>query len=91
MDPFSALTIATSTIQIVDFSLKLIHDVQEIHKRGSVERVDKIVSVVEGIKELSQNLENGLSSGRRSTDLTDNERVSGRKVSLYCHHADKWI
>lgn len=40
MDPLSALTIATSAVQFVDFASKLISRANEIRKNGSLEEVE---------------------------------------------------
>lgn len=82
MDPFSALSISTSAIQIIDFGSKIIRGVYNIYKKGSVECTDNLLSDSDGLKNLTKNLRTALNAHELFTDLADDERVSYAVVPL---------
>jgi hypothetical protein len=76
MDPFSALNIATSANQIVDFSLKILKDAYAIYKRGSDDYSGKLLTATIGLRDLCKGLRADLKSNSLIADLADDERVS---------------
>ncbi|KAL2671366.1 hypothetical protein Neosp_013951 [[Neocosmospora] mangrovei] len=76
MDPFSALTIAVSTIQVVDFSANIFKDAYHVYKRGSVESSDGLLSASVDLRGLTKGLRADLQSNSLVADLADDERVS---------------
>jgi hypothetical protein len=70
MDPFTAIGLASSIVQFVDYSTKLINGAREIYDSasGMTEENKSLESIVSEMKELSSKLLPG-TSGPRSEDV----------------------
>ncbi|KAF2815966.1 uncharacterized protein BDZ99DRAFT_514589 [Mytilinidion resinicola] len=74
MDPFTSLSLATSIIQIVDFSLKLVSKGHDIYKNGSITSFDQAKSIANDLTGLTQSLTGPLDSISNSkAHLSDDE------------------
>lgn len=82
MDPFSALTVAMATIQVIDFSSKIVARGREIHKRGSVSTHDDLKSAAARLQELNEALCNGLGANSTAPNLQEDELVSTSTILL---------
>lgn len=56
LDPFTALSVASSVIQIVDFSSKLVSKGEEIRRNGSLVENDELERVTKDLQELNGSL-----------------------------------
>jgi len=81
MDPFSALAVATSVIQIVDFSSKILRDARTVYKRGSICRSDELLKATTGLRDLTEGLRTELQTNCSTVELTEDERVSSYNLS----------
>ncbi len=56
LDPLSALSLASSIVQFVDFGIKLVSDGYELYDRGSLENNDEIEQATRDLTQLTENL-----------------------------------
>ncbi|KAH8702793.1 hypothetical protein GQ44DRAFT_596720, partial [Phaeosphaeriaceae sp. PMI808] len=62
MEPFTALSVATSIIQIVDFGARLVNNGHEIYKNGSIASFDQAKHAADELRDLTQSLGRTLAS-----------------------------
>jgi hypothetical protein len=73
----TSLSVATSVVQIIDFSLRLLGKGHEIYKNGSIASLDQAKSVAEDLKRATHLLTNPLDTVSSSgTELSAHEVVS---------------
>jgi hypothetical protein len=76
LDPITSLTVATSTVQFVDFGAKLITRIYDIHQApdGNIEEYQQITSTAEMLRKLSAHLTTTLSPNNLHRPLTTQEQ-----------------
>jgi len=75
MDPFTALSVATSVLQIIDFGSKLLSVSYEIHQRGSLVGNDDVKFLAEDLRELNNTLLNSLKFTSTPSSFSGDETV----------------
>ncbi|KAF2805600.1 uncharacterized protein BDZ99DRAFT_524565 [Mytilinidion resinicola] len=95
MDPFTALSLATSIVQIVDFGSRLVGRGREIYKKGSIASFDEAKSVAGDLKDLTRSLESVLesvsTSGESESTLSADETKLKNLASETAKVADELI
>jgi hypothetical protein len=82
MDPFSALAIAMATIQVIDFSSKLVSVGREVYRKGSLATEDELKVRTNNLRDLVKSLQSSLQSSRPDAiDLVEDTKVSPASVS----------
>ncbi|KAE8447855.1 hypothetical protein EG329_010084 [Mollisiaceae sp. DMI_Dod_QoI] len=56
LDPLTALSLASSIVQFVDFGIKLVSDGYELYARGSLKSNDEVEQATRDLTQLTQNL-----------------------------------
>ena len=71
MDPFSALAIATSAVQFIDFASKLVSKANEIRKYGSEENVELLKAQTADLVARNEGLRACVRQGENNTGEMD--------------------
>lgn len=80
MDPLSALSVAASVIQFVDFGLKLVSDGAELYEKGSLGRNNELELITKDLTRLAADI---AAAPTHSLDFSEDE-ASLKKVAILC-------
>jgi hypothetical protein len=90
MEPFTALALATSIVQIIDFGAKLIGSGHQIYKNGSIASFEQAKCAAGDLQDITRSLASDLdkvSTSDCSVSISsDEERVSFKIRRLISSH-----
>lgn len=82
LDPLTALSLASSVVQLVDFSIKLLAESKEIYQKGSTLEHKDLGLLIEDLGLLSNQLERSSAAAINFNASTDQKVGSTQQLDL---------